>query len=328
MYLCVLDATGQVVLHVNIPSTPEAFLKAIAPFRGDLVVGAECTLSWYWLADLCRAEKIEFLLGHALYMRVIHGAKAKNDKLDSLKIARLLRGGNFPMAYVYPSETRGTRDLLRRRLHFVRRRGELLAHIQCVHHQYNRVSPGKKIYYAANRIGITDGFSDPSATRSIELDTALIDHYDKLIGELELELTRRARIDDPQAFARLKTIPGVGPILAMTILYEVHDIARFPRVQEFVSYARLVRCQRESGGKFLGTGGSKIGNVHLKWAFSEAAVLFISKSSDGKRLRARLERKHGKGKSMSILAARLGRAAYYMLSRKQAFDATRFLKTG
>ena len=327
MYVCVLDATGEVVLHTEVPSTPAAFLEAIAPYRADLIVGVECTLSWYWLADLCAAQDIPFALGHALYMRLIHGAKAKSDKLDSLKIARLLRGGNFPLAYNYPAHMRATRDLLRRRTHLVRMRAELLAHIQNLHYQYNRVSPGKKIYYAANRVGLTNGFSDPGASRSIDVDVELIDHLDQVINELELDLTRRARVDDPQAFARLKTIPGVGPILAMTILYEVHDIARFPRVQDFVSYARLVKCQHESGGKRLGSGGAKIGNSNLKWAFSEAAVHFIAKCPDGKRLRARYERKHGKAKAISILAARLGRAVYYMLSRKQAFDQTRFLAT-
>ena len=99
--------------------------------------------SWYWLADWCRDEKIAFVLGHALYMKAIHGGKAKNDKIDSKKIAQLLRSGNFPLAYVYPKEMRGTRDLLRRRTFLVRRRAELLAHVQNTFRQYNiRTSSG------------------------------------------------------------------------------------------------------------------------------------------------------------------------------------------
>ena len=327
MYLCVLDRDGAVLLHQNLPSSPATFLAAIAPYRDDLVVSAECTLSWYWLADLCAREKLPFVLGHALYMRAIHGAKAKNDKIDSRKIAGLLRGGMMPAAYVYPPEMRATRDLLRRRLHFVRHRGELLAHIQLTHHQYNLPSPGKRIAYAANRVDLTSGFTDPSVKKSIDADLALIAGYDEIIAKIEHDIERSARIDDPQSFARLKTIPGVGKILALTILYEVHDIDRFPSVQQFASYCRLVKCQRESAGKVHGTGGHKIGNVHLKWAFSEAAVLFLAKCPDGKRLQARLERKHGKGKALSILAHRIGRAAYYMLARKLAFDQERFMKT-
>jgi transposase len=103
------------LLHKNINANPESFLKAINPYREDLVVGVECMFSWYWLANLCLEQGIAFLLGHALYMKSIHGCKTKFDKIDSEKIARLIRGGNFPMAYVYPPEIRAVRDLLRRR---------------------------------------------------------------------------------------------------------------------------------------------------------------------------------------------------------------------
>ena len=94
------------------------------------VVAAECMFRWYWVADLCATGNIPFVLGQALSMKAIHGGKAKNDKIDSQKIAGLLRGGPLPQAYVYPAAMRSTRDLLRRRLHLVRKRGQLLAQIQ------------------------------------------------------------------------------------------------------------------------------------------------------------------------------------------------------
>ena len=151
MYVCILDATGQVLVHRNVPSTPAAFLEVIGPYRPDLVVAAECMFTWYWLADLCAAEGVTFVLGHALAMKAIHGGKAKNDKIDSHKIAVLLRGGMLPQAYVYPAAMRPTRDLLRRRLHLVRKRGELLAHIQNTRAQYNLPVFEKRLAYAANR---------------------------------------------------------------------------------------------------------------------------------------------------------------------------------
>ena len=129
MYVCILDQNGTKLVHKNLPTTPEAFLRVIAPYKEDVVVGVECMFTWYWLADLCQQEGIAFVLGHALYMKAIHGGKAKNDKIDAQKIAILLRGGMFPQAYVYPAEMRATRDLLRRRCHLARKRAELLAHI-------------------------------------------------------------------------------------------------------------------------------------------------------------------------------------------------------
>jgi len=115
MHLCVLDQAGEVVFDRNLPARPESLLRAIAPFRDDLIVGAEFMFAWYWVADLCQAEHLPFALGHALYLKAVHGGKAKNDRLDAAKIARLLRGGTFPVAYAYPKGMRETRDLLRRR---------------------------------------------------------------------------------------------------------------------------------------------------------------------------------------------------------------------
>ena len=96
MYLCIPNAEGEIVSHRNMPARPEPFLKTLIPYRDDVVVAAECIFTWYWLADLCQRENITFVLGHALYMKAIHGGKAKNDKIDSHKIAVLLRQGRSP----------------------------------------------------------------------------------------------------------------------------------------------------------------------------------------------------------------------------------------
>ena len=325
MYLCILDPAGQVVVHRNVASTPAAFLETVAPYRADLAVAAECMFTWYRLADLCAAEGITFVLGHALAMKAIHGGKAKNDKIDSHKIAVLLRGGMLPQAYVYPAAMRSTRDLLRRRLHLVRKRGELLAHIQNTRAQYNLPAFEKRLAYAANREGLLAHFPDPSVRKSMEVDVALIDQYDTLVTDLELTIVREAKRHDGNAFHRLRSVPGIGKVLALTILYEIHDVTRFDRVQEFASYARLIKCRKESAGKKLGTSGAKMGNVHLKWAFSEAAVTFLRHNREGQRLLARLEKQHGKGKALSILAHKIGRAVYYMLSRETVFSMEKFL---
>jgi len=327
LYLCIVGQDGIVLLHRSLPCDPDRFLLAIAPFREDLVVAVECVYSWYWLADLCAREGITFVLGHALYMKAIHGAKAKSDRIDSGKIAVLVRGGLMPVAYAYPADMRATRDLMRRRLLFVRQRGSLLGHIQITHHQYNVEAPGKRITYRSNREGLGEGFADPSVRQTIAADLALADHYEVIIGELELAVLRQARVHDPNALVLLTSVPGIGKVLALTILYEIHDISRFPSVRDFASYSRLVKCERRSAGKSLGSGGDKIGNAYLKWAFSEAAVLFIAKSEQGRTVLKRLERKYGKPKALSVLAHKLGRAVYFMLARKQPFDPQRFAES-
>ena len=299
-------------------------------FRSDgLAVACECMFAWYWLADLCQEEEIPFVLGHALYMKAIHGGKAKTDKIDAHKIAVLLRGGMLPQAYVYPRGMRETRDLLRRRTLLVRRRAEALVHLANTNSQYNLPPLTKKLAYAANRaeLDLPARFADPSARRNVELDLAFIDHCDEQVRAVELYLTRAAKVDDPQAYARLRSVPGVGPVLALILLYEIHDIRRFPEVGQFLSYARLVRCAHESAGKKQGTGGNKIGNAHLKWAFGEAACLFVRGNEKAKRWLARREKKHGKARALGALAARLGRAVYHLLRKKEAFDVKRFFAT-
>jgi hypothetical protein len=126
LYVCILDGAGQVLVHRNVKSTAEAFLEIVTPYRDDRVVAAECMLTWSWLADVGTAEGITVVLGHALAMKAIHGGKSKNDKIDSHKIASLVRGGLLPQSDVYPATMRSTRDVLRRRLHLVRKRGQLL----------------------------------------------------------------------------------------------------------------------------------------------------------------------------------------------------------
>jgi transposase len=119
-------------------------------------------------------------------------------------------------------------------------------------------------------------------------------------------------------------VPGIGTILSLVLLYEIHDIDRFPRVQEFASYGRLVKCTKESAGKRSGTSGTKIGHAHLKGAFSEAAVLCLRDNPEGQKFRVRLEKKHGKGKALTLVAYKLARAVYDMLKRKTALNMHSF----
>jgi transposase len=324
MYVCIFNNLGKIILHKNIKTDPEIFFETIFPFLPEIVVGVECMFSWYWIADLCHEHRIPFILGHALYMKAIHGGKTKNDKIDSRKIAALIRGGNFPLAYAYPKRMRATRDLLRRRMHLMRKRSELLAHIHNTNTQYNLPTIDQQIRYKANRKGVAERFADPSVRKSVEVDLAMINTYDKLLQDVELFILKHAKAHDANTLYLLQTVPGVGKILALVMLYEIHDIGRFPLVQDFSSYSRLIRPEKESNGKKAGKGNKKIGNPHLKWAFSEATILLLRESEQAKKLHKKLVKKNGEGKALGILSNKLGRAVYYMLKNKKAFDMNKF----
>jgi transposase len=326
MFTHVLDRRGMTVFEKDLPAEPEAFLSGVKPYRKGLVVGAECMFAWYWLADLCEDHSIPFVLGHALYMKAIHGGKAKTDKIDAGKLAALLRGGMFPMAYVYPRAKRQTRDLLRRRSFFVRQRAQLIAHIQNTNAQFNLPPFPKKLTYAGNRSAdLADRFADPSTKLSVTANLNLITAYDEQVATMERHLIRHAKIDDPVTFGLLRTVPGIGPILGLVLLYEIDQIGRFPEAGNFLSYSRLVRCDHESAGKKKGSGGKKIGNAHLKWAFSEAACLMVRSCPAVRAWKQRQEQKRGKRKALSVLEAKIGRTVYHLWRKQVPFDAQRFL---
>jgi transposase len=302
MYVCILNQDGEIVAHRTMKTSPDTLLKTMAPYRDDLVMAAECVFTWYWLADLCAREDIPFVLGHALNMKAIHGGKAKNDTIDAHKMAVLRRGGMLPQAYAYSADMRATRDLLRRRMHLTRKRAELLARIQHTNSQYNLPEMGKKIAYKANRAGVAERFSDPAVQKSVEVDLALIGHDAHRLRNVEWSILKTAKQHDANTLFLLRSVPGIGEILSLVLRYDIHDIRRFPRVQECVSYCRLVKCAKESAGKRYGTSGTKIGNAYLKWIFSEAAVLFLRQNPTGQKYLARLEKKHGQGRALTVLA--------------------------
>jgi transposase len=325
MYVCIMNHAGAILVHRNMNAGPEPFLQTIAPYREDLGVCVACIFTWYWLADLCARESIPFVLGHALYMKAIHGGKAKHDKIDAQKMALLLRGGMLPQASVYPAEMRATRDLLRRRMSLTRKRAELLAHIQKTNSQDNLPEIGQKLAYKANRTGVAERFPDPAVQQSMAVDLALIGYYDHLRSDIELTMVKAAKQHDAPALYLLQTVPGIGTILSLVLFYEMQDIARFPRVQDFVSSCCLGKGAKASAGKRYGTSGTKSGNAYLQWAFSAAAVLCLCNHPAGHKSLTRLEKKHSKGKALTVLAHKLARAVYDMVKRRTACDMDQFL---
>ena len=328
MYVCVMDSQGNKLLHMNIKNNDfEFFLKKIAPWRHDITVCCECLFCWYWLADACMEAGLEFVLAHALYLKAIHGGKNKNDRIDSEKLTHLLRSNLIPPAYVYPATKRPVRDLIRQRTSYVWQRVELLQRI-CTRQMARGDRPVSK--FSNNRSkwldALLEATDDPRQRFAIEQDVQLVVHYDQAIQALEKELLTITRRSEPRDFAVLRSVPGVGKTLGLTMLYEIDCIDRFPSVQNFLSYSRLVKGTVASAGKIKGLRGAKLGNPYLRWAFGEAAVLGKRHHPDLDAYSRWLENKHGKFKGNAILASKLGRAVYFMLKRGTTFDSNQLTR--
>ncbi|NIV96658.1 IS110 family transposase [candidate division KSB1 bacterium] len=328
MYVCVMDREGEIRFHRNLPNNFDIFHKYINPFLPDMAVGVESSCYYYWLADSCREAGIPFYLGHAYYMKSIHGGKVKNDKVDSKKIADLLRCNLFPLAYPYPREMRPTRDLLRRRHYFMWRRASTYSHLQLVCAQHGIVDlASNMVKDKSKRNQLLKLFDDKELQMMISLDLLFIEFLDPLIAKLERHIRQQARYHSHLAYQILRSIPGVGEILALIILYETHDIKRFKTVQRYSSYSGVVKCDRESGGKKMSAKNTKIRNPYLKWAFGE--IILKAQVCEPKiaKLYNRMKSKYGVGRAKSIMAHRFAVATYFMLKNKQAFDVDRFVQT-
>jgi transposase len=329
MYVCVMDRDGKKLVHTNIKNNDfDFFLKLVAPYRHDLTVCAECMFGWYWLADACQAANLPFVLAHALYLKAIHGGKNKNDRIDSEKIAHLLRTNLIPPAYVYPADKRPLRALLRQRLFYVWSRSELLARIQSHQLAHNRplirqTRPNRDPWEEK----LLAQEDNPIRQLALQNDLALIRHYDTQITALEEQLQRLTKATAWRDYTLLQTVPGIGEHLGLTLLYEVGDINRFPTVKDFVSYCRLVKGTVASAGKIKGLRGAKLGNAYLRWAFGEAAVIAKRDHAVIGPLAQRLEAKMNgnKFKANTVLAIKLARAVYFMLKNKTVFDPERLV---
>jgi transposase len=207
---CVLDHTGQIRYARNLPANPQAFRKAIQPFREGIIRACEGMHCWYWLADTCREDNIPFALGHAWGMKAVHGSKTKCDRKDAEAIARLLKGGNFPPANAYPKERRGLRDLLRARLRPVRQRAELYGHIHTARRQLNLPPIANDVKYKSKRAAITADIDDACVRRRVEADLSLLEPLDTTIRRLEKDIELAAHQHYATELAVLQSTPGVG----------------------------------------------------------------------------------------------------------------------
>jgi len=192
--------------------------------------------------------------------------------------------------------------------------------------QLNLPPASSAVKYKSKRAAIPDGIPDAHVRRAVAAEPELLDPLDALIRRLEADVEDATRRGYPKELALLQSIPGVGPVLSMTVLLEIDTIRRFETRQQFCSYARLIAPPLGSAGKKVGVGCRKQGNAWLKWAFSEAAVLSARKDEAIGRYRQKLKARHGTARAPGVPGHKPGRAVYHMLRHERVFDRERFLR--
>ena len=300
----------------------DQILKGLEPFKDNIEgIAVESTYNWYWLVDGLMAAGYRVHLVNTAAVKQYEGLKYTDDDSDAFWLAHLLRLGILPTGHIYPKESRGVRDLLRKRGQLVRQR---TAHILSIENLYARNSGDRLSCNAIKCLTeeqIQQQFADPNVALAIDSNRILMNALDQQIKVLEQALLKQTKLDP--RYRKLLTIDGVGEVLALTITLETGDIGRFAQVGNFTSYCRCVGSEKLSNGKKKGQGNSKNGNKYLAWAFVEAANFAIRFNEQAKRFYQRKAAKRNRVVALKAVAHKLARASYYVMRDQVPFDSAK-----
>lgn len=311
--IAILDKQGKPVYTQRVNNFIELVLEELEPFKEQIeALAMESTFNWYWLADGLIEAGYKVHLANPSAIKQYEGLKHTNDFSDAFYLADLLRLGILPEGYIYPKEERAVRDLLRKRLLLVRQR---TAHILSFQSLYNRVKGcrfgGGTEVKKLKQDDIDTYFENQHVALAAKTNIAAIGFLTEHIETLEKTIQKT--IEVLPEFTKLKTVTGIGNILALTIMLETGDISRFPKVGNYASYCRCVSTQRLSNNKKKGQNNRKNGNKYLGWAYIEAATFAVRYCSKAKRFYQRKSAQTNKIVAIKALAHKLARASYYIM---------------
>jgi transposase len=323
-FVAMIDEENKAVYKKRLANVLTIILESLNPYKDSIEgIVVESTYNWYWLADGLQEAGYKVHLANVAANIQYSGIKNTGDESDALWLANLLRLDILSTGHIYPKEKRGIRELLRKRLILVRQQTACLLSIQGGITRYENICvASSKIKTASdekNNDKILDFVKDENVKFAVQSQLKVLDCIKEQIKLLEKQILEIVKPD--ANFALLKNIPGVGPILAMTILLETGDIKRFKSVGNYSSYCRCVESKRVSNEKKKGVNNRKNGNAYLCWAFIEASNQATIHSPEIKKY---YQRKLSKVKlrviAIKTIANKLSKACYFMLRDNVEFD--------
>ena len=324
-YTAVINEGDQRLYGKRLPNRVDAIVSALEPFKETLEgVVVESIYNWYWLVDGLQDNGYTVHLANPSAMKQYEGLKHTDDRWDAFWLAHMLRLHVLPEGHIYPKEERPVRDLLRRRLLFVKHR---TAHILSLQSMITRNRGSQMSCRAIKRLEQADAeilFDHPHLVLAAQNNIAAIRFLKDRIESIEREV--KSVIKLRKEFTCLLTIPGIGDILGLTIMLEVGDITRFPKVGNYSSYCRCVRAERLSNGKKKDTNNRKNGNKYLSWAYVEAANFAIRFSPHAQRFYQRKMAQTNRVVAIKALSNKLARASYYLMRDRVPYDADKLFR--
>jgi transposase len=318
----VKDAEGKVLYRRRLENDLRKIGQALAPYRKDLSgVVVESTFNWYWLVDGLMEAGYPVRLANTTAIQQYSGLKHTDDESDAEWLAELLRLGILPTGYIYPKAQRGVRDLLRKRGHLVRQRTANTLSVQNILRRSDGARLTGDVIKALTPQQVHAIMPQPDVAVAMGASVAVIQCLEEQIKAIEQIVLGRVKLR--AEFRLLKTTPGIGDILALTIMLETGEICRFASVGDFASYCRCVSSAKLTNFKKKGAGNVKNGNRYLAWAFIEAANFAIRFSVPIQRFYERKKVRTNGVVAIKAVAHKLARAAYYIMRDRVAFDVTK-----
>jgi transposase len=318
-FLGIIDGQGKRVFNKRLPNELSLIRQTLQPFQEELVgIVVESTYNWYWLVDGLMETGYKVHLANPSAIQQYVGLKHTDDKHDAFWLAEMLRLEILPEGYIYPKEERPVRDLLRKRGHLVRLRTSLVVSLQNILSR----NLGRKV-----DVNDVKALREDRITRLLERSEDLtlagrvskeaIDHLTRQIYKIEWVVQKKIALKEE--YRHLLTLPGVGKILALTIMLETGPMSRFATVGDYVSYCRKVPSQWTSNGKRKGSGNRKNGNKYLSWAYAEASEFARRLYPEPRAYYHRKMQKTNAAVAHSALSNKLARAGYYVMRDQVAF---------
>lgn len=324
-YIGILDSNDKILFGKRLNNYLEDILNVLDPFKKTLEgVVVESTFNWYWLVDGLQDNKYKVHLANPSAIQQYGGLKYTDDRSDAFWLARMLKLDILPEGYIYPKEERSIRDTVRRRVKFVQQRSSHILSLQSM------IARNLGIKISSNEIkkmkeqDIENLFDESYLVFMAKNNLETIHFLKEMIYKIENKILPYAKLR--KEFEMLLTIPGIGKILAFTIMLEVGDINRFPKVGNYSSYCRCVKSERLSDGKKKGKNNSKNGNPHLSWAYVEAANFIKRHNKKAQRFFQKKEAKTNKIIATKALSNKIARASYYVMRDQVSFDEPRILR--
>jgi len=321
-YISIIDSNDKIVFERKLTNNIGAVTDALARMREPITgIAIESTYNWYWLVDGLQELGYKIHLVNTSKVKQYEGLKYTDDKYDAYWLAHLMKLGILPTGYIFPKEMRAVRDLLRRRMQLVQQR---TANILSIGNQLTR-NTGKQ--FSSNKIkslklvDMKSMIKDPNIQLSIKSNINIMQSLSVQIKLIEKAVLKQVELKEE--YIKLTEIDGIGVILALTIMLETGDIARFKAVGNYASYCRCVNSKRTSNDKKKGEGNKKNGNKYLAWAFVEVANHSMRFNEKAKRYYQKKAAKTKRVVALKALAHKYARACYYVIKNKESFDENR-----